>query len=477
MYGNKKHKLILQELGRMTPIGDKNDPEAIQIQKRLADGRQEFEQMLVANLGALSKMSALDLSLENGAGILTQSSQDLFATATDIQEAASITKENTAEVVAAHEDLTGTIEQMSSSSEEILKEITESENQLREVKHISDKTMENSLKMKEDMQQLLNVIEHMNEVIAEINGISEQTNLLALNASIEAARAGEAGKGFAIVAEEIRNLADETKSLTANMDKFVASIQKASQQSSGSIEQTVGYLEEINQDLQSVVAGNEKNKASVRRIADSLNMVAASSQEIFSSVLQLEEQFHKIHDDSISLNSQAETLHTVSGNMNELIKPVSSIEREMDDMAKRMGRMSEDPFYMITNKMFADVVKNAITAHENWINTLADIVENETVIPLQTDASKCGFGHFYYSMSPKNPRIREIWEGIEARHKQLHRIGKSAIQAVWNGDSQASRKELEHARGLSKELIGEFEKIISLTESLDKEGLKVFEIG
>ena len=43
MYGNKKHKLILQELGRMTPIGDKNDPEAIQIQKRLADGRQEFE--------------------------------------------------------------------------------------------------------------------------------------------------------------------------------------------------------------------------------------------------------------------------------------------------------------------------------------------------------------------------------------------------------------------------------------------------
>ena len=60
------------------------------------------------------------------------------------------------------------------------------------------------------MNTLLDVVNHMNEVIAGINSISSQTNLLALNASIEAARAGEAGRGFAVVAEEIRKLAEQT---------------------------------------------------------------------------------------------------------------------------------------------------------------------------------------------------------------------------------------------------------------------------
>ncbi|MCI8484910.1 MAG: hypothetical protein HFH41_11315 [Lachnospiraceae bacterium] len=475
MNHKKTHKLILEELGMMVPITNNGDTAAVQIQERLYHGRQEFEKILKEIQESLTKMSALDLSVEDNVKVLVKISQELFHTAKEIQSAVDTTKENTSEVVAAHQDLTGTIERISANTEEILTELQNSDQQLKEVKTVSDQTMANSLEMKKDMDQLLSVIDHMNEVIAGINGISEQTNLLALNASIEAARAGEAGKGFAIVADEIRNLADETKDLTSSMDKFVEKIQKASKESSGSIQQAVGNLEQINQDLQSVVKSNENNRRKVNGISDALGCATSSSQEVFSAILELEEQFHRISDHSIGLHTQAESLHQSGEMIQEVVKPISMIEKEMDGVARQMGRMSEDPFYMIGNQVFADTVRNAITAHENWVRTLTDIVEENKVVSLQTDASKCGFGHFYYSIMPKNPEISKIWKGIEQKHKKLHDIGKSAVQAVWNENSEQAQAELKQACSLSKELVGEFGKILDLTEKLSQEGKKVFE--
>lgn len=475
MNGNKKHRLILQELSTMKPITNSKEVDALLIQKRLTNGRNGFEDVLKGLLESLTRISALDLSMEDSSNVLTQISQKLFETAENIQKAVSITKENTQEVVAAHEELTGTMQQMSAESEEILKEIAESEQQLKGVKKISDKTMENSIEMKTNMEQLVTVIAHMNEVIEEINGISEQTNLLALNASIEAARAGEAGRGFAIVADEIRKLAEETKGLNTDMEKFVESVRKASKESSNSIEQTVDNFKLIDKGLEFVIKGNENNKRSVHHIVEALTTFSASSEEILGSVQELEEQFHSIHDESIDLKEQAESLRQSSNAVHETIKPVTMIEKKMDSMIKQMGSISEDPFYMIDNQIFIDVIKKSIVAHENWVNVLADIVEKEKVKPIQTDASKCGFGHFYYSLSPKNPQIREIWKNIDPKHKQLHGYGNSAIQAIWDGEHKVAQRELEQAKNISRELIGEFEKIIDLTVHLEQEGKKVFE--
>lgn len=263
--------------------------------------------------------------------------------------------------------------------------------------------------------------------------------------------------------------------MTGNMDKFVESIKKASTESAGSIDQTVGYLKNINQDLQSVVKSNEKNKGSVNHISDALGRAASSSQEVFSSVLELEEQFGKIHDGSENLNKQADSLRQSGEMIQEVIKPIAMIEEDMDEMARKMGKMSEDPFYMIDNQVFADTVRNAITAHENWIHTLTGIVVDKKIVSLQTDASKCGFGHFYYSMLPKHPKVQEIWKEIEPKHKELHGIGKLAVQAVWDEDMEAANKQLEQAKKMSKELVGEFEKIIAITNQLGQDGKKVFE--
>ena len=102
------------------------------------------------------------------------------------------------------EQLTNTIIRVSEETEEVYQKIEKGQQELTAIRDLSSQAIEVSKEMRKDMDELLDVINNMNEVIAGIESISMQTNLLALNASIEAARAGRAGRGFAVVADEIR---------------------------------------------------------------------------------------------------------------------------------------------------------------------------------------------------------------------------------------------------------------------------------
>ena len=104
-------------------------------------------------------------------------------------ETARITEESMNEVVSVHESFNENIQQFAEAAAEIKDKMGESSEELQIIAVRSEETIHNSNEMKQDMEQLVSVLNHMTEVIQGINSISAQTNLLALNASIEAARA------------------------------------------------------------------------------------------------------------------------------------------------------------------------------------------------------------------------------------------------------------------------------------------------
>ena len=302
------------------------------------------------------------------------------------------------------------------------------------------------------MDSLLEMIKHMNDVISGIDTISLQTSLLALNASIEAARAGEAGKGFSVVAEEIRGLAEETQQLTQNMVGFVESIKEASQKSVGSATETINILGTMTEKIENVWELNDENQNHVSKVNETMSSIAAVSEEISSSMTEMENQ----------LRESANFMNSVSDDLIKIVQPIVGIEETLDKTVKEMGVMTEDAFFHLENAEFAQYMASAITAHTTWIENMKKMVQGRTMVPLQLDATKCGFGHFYYAMTPNIPQVLPIWNALGDKHIKFHKYGEYVIQALNEGNHAKAQQIYQEAENYSKELISDMQRIRQL---------------
>ncbi len=469
-----KYAKMLNKLSKMEPVGGKAGSTEQQIQQRLYTGRENFNTVVNDVFSSVMQISALDLTMRDSSDKVEEISGAVKDIAGMIADTTQTTTENMTEVVDAHESFTETITQVSVAAGEIMDDMKKSGEELENIVVTSRETIRNSDEMKKDMQQLMSVINGMNEVIQGINSISGQTNMLALNASIEAARAGEAGKGFAVVADQIRSLAEETKQLTATMDGFVAKIEEASKLSCESLDKTVEELGEMRENLNVVLENNVRNEKSVNKITDAITTIAASSQEIFSAVTGVQDQMGKLNDDCAMLREQAGSLHMVSVDLKKNLAPVKEVEKELDESAKLMGEMVKDTFYMLDNQSFINTVQSAIIAHQNWLKNLEEMVDTMECHPLQTDDTKCAFGHFYYAIQPQSPAIIAVWNGLADKHHRFHLHGKKAVDAIKQGNAITAREECQQAEALSVDLIGDFNTIVKEAEALSATGVSIF---
>ena len=436
-----------------------------QMYHRLLAGRTQFEEVLANILDSLMQISSLDLSLNHYSEILGKVS-DSVSDATELIHSASDEAESIAKMVSVqHEELTNTIIEISEESNAVYQRIDEGQQELTDTKELSDSTINASREMQQDMNQLSEIISQMNNVIAGINAISAQTNLLALNASIEAARAGDAGKGFAVVADEIRQLADETKQLTASMGNFVADILSASAKSVESVDNTIDSLEIVTQKISRVWELNEDNRQHVEKITNNISSLASLSEEISSSIIELESRSSDINGQCSVLHEDTERLREHGKNIYDIARPLEAIELTLDESAKVMGTMAKDAFYKLEDYNFAEYTQKAIAAHKNWLGNLERIVKERTILPLQVNDRKCGFGHFYYAIEPGRPEIMKLWKELGEKHKKFHAYGKEAIDALFAEDYNKAERIYQDASRYSEELIKDLEHILENLQS------------
>ena len=451
--GNKAE--LMKAVSELKAVDYSKEPELNSMYRRLASGRKQFAEIFEKNIKVIMQISSLDLTLQHQTEKIMDISQGIERAATAIFGTASGGSYDTGTSNNKHEELTDTIIKVSEDAQEVSRKIESGQDELTTIKELSEQLLVVSKEMKDDMENLFEIMKRMGEVITGIDTISMQTNLLALNASVEAARAGEAGKGFSVVANEIRELAGETQKMVGNMGDFVENMKQASQKSSKSASNTISALDSMTDRIKNVWELNDENRKRVSEVNESISSIAAVSQEISHSMTEMENQ----------IIGSTDFMRQVSTDLNQAIEPVVNIEKTLDEAVKQMGAMTDDAFFRLENKEFAGYVKNAISSHHVWLDNLYKMVKERKVNPLQLDSSKCGFGHFYYSMTPKIPEVLPIWDTLGQKHRRFHQFGASVIRALNCGNYSEAEQIYRKADNYSKELIADLEKILLLAES------------
>ncbi len=192
------------------------------------------------------------------------------------------------------EQMTSTVQEVARSASDLSSISDQSMTKAREGADVVQSLVETianieqqATQLGKNMDDLGNQAKGIGQIIHVISDIADQTNLLALNAAIEAARAGEAGRGFAVVADEVRKLAEKTMDATNEVDSFIRTILTSIESNVGSTRETVDSVHKSSEfarhsgtTLSEIVSMVEETTHQVRSIATAAEEQSATSQEI-----------------------------------------------------------------------------------------------------------------------------------------------------------------------------------------------------
>ena len=215
------------------------------------------------------------------------------------------------------EEASTNVQTVASAAEELSSSISEISRQVAQSTQISATAVTEVDSANAKVQGLAEAAHKIGEVVALITDIADQTNLLALNATIEAARAGEAGKGFAVVASEVKNLANQTAKATEEISAQIGGIQNATQDAVHAIGSIGGIINQMNEIASTIAAAVEEQGAATQEIARNIEQAATGTSQVSSTIQTVTEATNEsgsaasqIQDAARELSQQSELLTT-----------------------------------------------------------------------------------------------------------------------------------------------------------------------
>ncbi len=240
------------------------------------------------------------------------------------------------ETATAMDEMNGTVLEVarnSNNSAELAEATKQKANEGSQIIKETEETMvrlrDESLAIRVSMGELAQHAQSINTVMGVISDIADQTNLLALNAAIEAARAGEAGRGFAVVADEVRKLAEKTMTSTTDVSSAITAIQQSTEVNVRQIDTTVKSIEEAaglaitsGESLSGILAMAEESADGIRAIATASEEQSATSDEIAQSVADVSsivnDTTHAMGEAAHAVNALSDQSHKLSSLIKEL---------------------------------------------------------------------------------------------------------------------------------------------------------------
>ncbi|GAB6043041.1 methyl-accepting chemotaxis protein [Endothiovibrio diazotrophicus] len=388
----------------------------------------------------------------HSAGDLVGEAERLSATAEQTHIGMQRQQSEIHQVVTAMNEMAATVQEVARNTATAAEAAHKAQSEATGGERVVSATIDAINRLAAEVEQTAGVIRQLEvdsgnigTILETIQGIAEQTNLLALNAAIEAARAGEQGRGFAVVADEVRTLANRTQRATEEIQGMIDQLQRGARQAVQVMEEGRGQAQTSVEQAASAGESLGRITAAVQSIND-MNAQIASAAEEQSAVAE------EMNRNIVNINRVAE--ETALGAQETSTVAVGLVDR-VDGLRQEMSRF----------KSGAGVdLSAAKVAHLAWKTKLRAFLDGHATLATDQAVSHraCGFGKWYYGEGMKGyGKLAEMRE-VERPHEELHATIRKVVELKNANRRQEAEREYAKVGPLS-------ERIVQLIDAVERQ--------
>ncbi len=289
-------------------------------------GKDELGAISTAFNAMLNKFDSIIRNVAEATRSLSQSAEESAQISNITSHNAEQLREQTDMVAAASTEMAVTVKGINDSTEDAVQRAQQARNACLDAKNSVGLTQNAIEKLNDQILSSKSVIESLAQdtkniggVLDVIRGIAEQTNLLALNAAIEAARAGEQGRGFAVVADEVRTLAQRTGDSTTEIETMIDKLQANAQEAVSQIESSSHKAEETIERSGQTNSAIDSIQHSVDAIHETSEHVSQATSEQTSAADSIDQSLVSISQLTNDVSKAAENTHHSSEELSALV--------------------------------------------------------------------------------------------------------------------------------------------------------------
>ncbi|NMF89155.1 methyl-accepting chemotaxis protein [Aromatoleum petrolei] len=293
------------------------------------DGRDELATVLAACQMMQGNLREIASSLQEHAEGLASMSEELAATTTQLSGSTEQQSQASSSMAASVEEMSVSISQVSDHARDVRSAATESGRKSAEGHEIVTRMVESGrvtasavTHTAEQIRMLGSFSDQISSIVAVIRDIADQTNLLALNAAIEAARAGEQGRGFAVVADEVRKLAERTGKSTQEITEMISQVQNVTRDAVASMEKVVSHMGDVD--------------ALSREAGHAISALTDQARQVVSAVEDITSALHEQSTASNEIARRVEQTAQMSEENSAAVKETATAAHQLEGVAARL---------------------------------------------------------------------------------------------------------------------------------------------